>query len=173
MAVTEESRHRMYQRLEEVMGHEEATTLMDHLPPLGWPDLATKRDIGDLAATSKRDIGELAATTKRDIGELRNDMQQGFTDVRAEMQQGVEQERHEFDLLRGATAAGLLQVQTAFEHLGENLATMEERIRLQTQVEAGKLLGVFRRELVILVSGLLMVALAGAFGLIAVAIRAQ
>lgn len=45
MAITEESRHRMYQRLEQLMGAEEAATLMEHLPPVGWADVATKRDL--------------------------------------------------------------------------------------------------------------------------------
>lgn len=45
MAITEENRHRMYQRLEEVLGPEQAATLMEHLPPVGWADVATKRDL--------------------------------------------------------------------------------------------------------------------------------
>lgn len=45
MAVSEESRHRLYQRLEQVPGPGEATTLMEHLPPIGWADVATKRDL--------------------------------------------------------------------------------------------------------------------------------
>ena len=49
MAITEESRHRLYQRLEEVLGPEQATTLMEHLPPAGWADVATKRDLDHLA----------------------------------------------------------------------------------------------------------------------------
>lgn len=45
MTITEESRHRMYQRLEAVLGPDEAATLMEHLPPVGWADVATKRDL--------------------------------------------------------------------------------------------------------------------------------
>ena len=48
MAISEESRHHLYQRLEEVLGHEEATVLMKHLPPVGWADVATKRDLDAL-----------------------------------------------------------------------------------------------------------------------------
>jgi hypothetical protein len=48
MAITEETRHRLYQRLEEVIGHDEATVLMEHLPPVGWADVATKRDLDHL-----------------------------------------------------------------------------------------------------------------------------
>ncbi len=45
MAIDERSRHRMYLKLEEVLGSEEAATLMEHLPPVGWADVATKRDL--------------------------------------------------------------------------------------------------------------------------------
>lgn len=45
MAIDERSRHRMYERLQEVLGEEEAATLMEHLPPVGWADVVTKRDL--------------------------------------------------------------------------------------------------------------------------------
>ena len=48
MAITDETRHHLYQRLEEVLGPEEAATLMQHLPPVGWADVATKHDVAHL-----------------------------------------------------------------------------------------------------------------------------
>ncbi len=48
MAISEESRHHLYQRLEEVLGLKEAAVLMEHLPPVGWADVATKRDLDAL-----------------------------------------------------------------------------------------------------------------------------
>lgn len=45
MAITEDDRFRMQQRLREVLGEHEAVTLMEHLPPVGWADVATKRDL--------------------------------------------------------------------------------------------------------------------------------
>ena len=48
MAITEETRHHLYQRLEEALGPEEASTLMEHLPPVGWADVATKHDLDHL-----------------------------------------------------------------------------------------------------------------------------
>jgi hypothetical protein len=49
MAVDEQARHRLYDRLQAVLGPEEATILMEHLPPVGWADVATKRDLEALA----------------------------------------------------------------------------------------------------------------------------
>ena len=48
MVVDERSRHQLYSRLEEVLGTEAATTLIEHLPPVGWADVATKHDLASL-----------------------------------------------------------------------------------------------------------------------------
>jgi hypothetical protein len=45
MVLDERSRHELYLRLEEVLGPERAETLMEMLPPVGWADVATKRDL--------------------------------------------------------------------------------------------------------------------------------
>lgn len=45
MTITDESRFHLHQRLAEVLGQEEASTLMEHLPPVGWADVATRRDL--------------------------------------------------------------------------------------------------------------------------------
>ena len=54
MATTEQARHRLYQRLNEVIGTDEADTLMELLPPTGWADVATRHDLthlGEVMAT--------------------------------------------------------------------------------------------------------------------------
>lgn len=45
MPVTEESRHRLHQKLDQTIGPEDATTLMEHLPPTGWADLPTRSEM--------------------------------------------------------------------------------------------------------------------------------
>lgn len=49
MAITEQNRHHLHQRLEQVLGPEEASILMEHLPPVGWADVATKTDLDHLS----------------------------------------------------------------------------------------------------------------------------
>jgi len=48
MVVDERSRHELHAKLEQVLGSNEAATLMSHLPPVGWADVATKRDLENL-----------------------------------------------------------------------------------------------------------------------------
>jgi hypothetical protein len=57
----------MYSRLEAVLGHEEATVLMEHLPPVGWADVATKRDLDLLDARLR---GEMTRVESRIIRTL-------------------------------------------------------------------------------------------------------
>jgi hypothetical protein len=45
MAIDERARHELHRKLEEVLGPNEAATLMSHLPPVGWADVATKHDL--------------------------------------------------------------------------------------------------------------------------------
>ena len=56
MALDERARHQLYLRLEEHLGAEAATTLMEHLPPTGWAEVATKRDLDHLAELTRVEI---------------------------------------------------------------------------------------------------------------------
>jgi hypothetical protein len=56
MAIDERARHQLYLRLEEQLGAEAASTLMEHLPPTGWADVATKRDLDHLEAILRGEI---------------------------------------------------------------------------------------------------------------------
>lgn len=56
MSIDERSRHQLYLRLEEVLGADEANTLMEHLSPVGWADVATKSDLEQLRLATKADI---------------------------------------------------------------------------------------------------------------------
>ena len=64
MAVDERRRKALYDALEDRIGREEATTLMELLPPVGWADVATKQDLRHLEvrldAKMDRVQGEIA-----------------------------------------------------------------------------------------------------------------
>ncbi len=48
MTITEADRLRLHQALVTQLGEQEAATLMEHLPPTGWADVATKTDLAHL-----------------------------------------------------------------------------------------------------------------------------
>ena len=74
MTISEQSRHAMYVKLEEALGQEAALILMEHLPPVGWADVATKRD-----------LDHLRVLTRADVDQLRGEMNQLGADLRSEM----------------------------------------------------------------------------------------
>jgi hypothetical protein len=96
MSVTEYERNQLFAWFEEHMGKERAEALMGLLPPVGWADVATKRDL-DVAAerleaqlvATKRDLDVVAErldarcdrlelTVRADLNELRSDLQRTF-----------------------------------------------------------------------------------------------
>ena len=66
MVITEAQRFDMHAKLRQELGEEVADTLMEHLPPVGWGDVATKTD---LVVVSK-DVAML----RSDIQTLRRDL---------------------------------------------------------------------------------------------------
>ena len=73
MVADERARHELFQQLERTLGQEAATTLMEHLPPVGWADVATRRDL---------DV--VRQEVRSDIDVLRHEMREGFADIRAD-----------------------------------------------------------------------------------------
>ncbi|MDX1659846.1 MAG: hypothetical protein R3343_13580 [Nitriliruptorales bacterium] len=71
MAVEQRQRHELHTRLEQVLGPEEASTLMSYLPPVGWADVATKRDLDHFAdrlrAEFQQGLQEGLASVRRDL----------------------------------------------------------------------------------------------------------
>ncbi len=67
MSITEESRHLLFQALEAALGRAQAVTLMEHLPPVGWADVATKRDLDHLETTLRTEMRAGLAETRADL----------------------------------------------------------------------------------------------------------
>jgi hypothetical protein len=70
MTVDDRTRTNLHRKLEAVLGPEEADTLMAHLPPVTWQDVATKDDVRTMAAELRGEMGEL----RGEMGELRGEM---------------------------------------------------------------------------------------------------
>ena len=107
MSITEYQRHQLFTWFEEHMDKERATTMMNLVPPVGWGDVATARDL-ELRLANHR------AETQLGLAELRADIQRDVHELRAEMQQEFKAVRQEISLVRddisalGRTFAGWL-----------------------------------------------------------------
>jgi hypothetical protein len=85
MAITEETRYRLHQRLTEVLGEDEAATLMEHLPPVGWADVTTKRDLDHLQVLRAADLDRLRLELDAGMASLRSDLGAEIASVRSDL----------------------------------------------------------------------------------------
>ena len=67
MSVDEVARFRLFESAQRQLGHDEAITLMEMLPPVEWSQVATKADLGVLGAELRAEMSQLR-------GELRAEM---------------------------------------------------------------------------------------------------
>ena len=106
MSITDRQRLKLLRTLETVIGPEDASTLMDHLPPVTWANVATVDHvsaIGDqttktlrsemqvLSTQLRSEMNELRVELRSDMtvlsNQLRNEMNQLGTELRSEIDQ--------------------------------------------------------------------------------------
>jgi hypothetical protein len=79
--IDEHRRHDLYTRLAETLGEQEADTLMAHLPPVGWADVATKSEVRALGVELRGEMAEL----RGEMAELRAELRGEMAELRGEM----------------------------------------------------------------------------------------
>jgi hypothetical protein len=62
----------MHRKLEAVLGHDDADTLMAHLPPVTWNEVATKADLLALDSSVRGDIDRLGDKLRAEFYEAMN-----------------------------------------------------------------------------------------------------
>ena len=115
MAITEDDRHELYEGLIELLGRERATTLMEHLPPVGWADVATKRDLDQQSALLRGEADRLRHDMETRFANLRGETQTGFAGVRHDMQTEFASVRHEMQTGTASLRVELANVEVRFE----------------------------------------------------------
>ena len=103
MVLDERSRHQLYLRLEEALGEEAATTLMEHLPPVGWADVATRHDLQALDGSLRNEIRALEERLELRFESLEHKLVATF---RGELQTALTAQGRQLAItLAGTTAA--------------------------------------------------------------------
>jgi predicted nucleic acid-binding Zn-ribbon protein len=85
MSTNDKARLELHRRLDSVLGAEEASTLMSHLPPVTWDQVATKEDLRALEANLRAEISVSASGLKTEMADLRTEMADLRTEVRTEL----------------------------------------------------------------------------------------
>jgi hypothetical protein len=65
VTVSETRRRALHDRLVNTLGAEVAETLMDYLPPAGWPELARRSDLDAMELRLKAELSEKIASQTR------------------------------------------------------------------------------------------------------------
>ena len=117
MSITDRQRLKLLRTLETVIGPEDASTLMDHLPPVTWANVATVDHvsaIGDQTTKTLRSEMQVLST------QLRSEMNQLGTELRSEMNQlGIQ--------LRGEMNEFGIQLRSEIDQHGSRLEAAIER----------------------------------------------
>jgi hypothetical protein len=85
MSTNDKARLELHRRLESVLGAEEAMTLMSHLPPVTWDQVATKDDLRALEASLRAEISVSASGLRTEMANLRTEVRTELAEVRTEI----------------------------------------------------------------------------------------
>ena len=85
MATTQAQRASLYNTLEELMGTEDAETLMQQLPPGDWDSMATKDDLQVLGATFTTALAEFRVEVTTAFADLTVEVTTAFADLTVEV----------------------------------------------------------------------------------------
>ncbi len=132
---SEIDRFTLHQTLRGLMPEEVAATLMSHLPPAGWSDVAVKSDIDELRAATKHDLAQLATAT-----------------------------RHQFDLLGAATKHDIDELRTATKHDIDDLRARVDRLETKVDRIEVKIDNLASMKRYVVTTGLALAGLLTAFG---------
>ena len=133
MSITSGERHDLHTRLAEILGEDHANTLMEHLPPVGWADVATKRDLDNVEVALSGDIANLGTQLRSELAaqgsELRSEIATLGTELRGEIAtQGSE--------LRGEIATLGTELRREITTLGNELRNDMATLGTKIDVES-------------------------------------
>lgn len=147
MAITDGSRHQLHLSLDHVLGEENAAVLMGHLPPVGWADVATRRDLDHLQIMIKKDLELVRYELRTEMSELRTDMRTEMSELRAELQTQMSELRAdlgtEIVAVRTDLGTEIVGVRTEISRLDLRMEQLFTRFLLQFTGAMAGLLALF------------------------------
>ena len=126
MTSTDNDRRILHSAFERACGPRPAEILMEHLPPAGWRDLATKSNVESASLLLRTDM-------EVEFADVRTEMRTEFANVRAEMATEFANVRTEIADLRTEMRTEFANVRTEIADLRTELvAGMEKGFRSQS-----------------------------------------
>ena len=156
MPTSESERHALREKLTGALGSETAGTLMEHIPPMRWDELATKDDLRQLAdkMATKEDLRQLA-----DKMATKDDLHQMADLLRKERRADLQEVRGEMHKEFGAVHGKFGEMHQKFGEMHDKFGEMQDRsAERQTQLVA-MLIGQHRTTMLML-AGVLVATVA-------------
>jgi hypothetical protein len=159
MTVDDRTRLNLHQRLTEVLGSEEADTLMSHLPPVTWQEVATKGDLDSLRVVLTTDLRSAEAG-------IRSDMQTMESSIRGDMKAMEASIRSDMKAMETGIRSDMKAMETEIRSDMKLLSAQIESVQHTLQIDMLKL---FNRQTLMVTSSFvawtsLMVVLTRMFG---------
>ncbi len=85
MLIDDRSRTDLHNALANALGSDQADTLMTLLPPVGWSDLVTHRDLAAATAGTHAEIADLRTELKTEMAGLRTELKTEMAELRTEL----------------------------------------------------------------------------------------
>ena len=171
MSITSGERHDLHTKLATVLGQDQANTLMEHLPPVGWADVATKRDLDSVEVALRGDIDNLGTQLRAEMAtlgtELRGEMATLGSELRSEMATLGNELRSDMATL-GNELRG--EMATLGSELGSDMAALGTKIDVESinrKADTDRLMaGVLREQRIFLTAIFLAISALAALGMI-------
>jgi hypothetical protein len=111
MTTTDNDRRILHSAFEKACGPRPAEILMEHLPPAGWRDLATKSDVESasllLRTEMRTEFANVRTEMRTEFANIRTEMRTEFANVRTEMRTEFANVRTEIADLRTELVSGM------------------------------------------------------------------
>lgn len=85
MTSSDNDRRILHAAVEQMCGPRPAEILMEHLPPAGWSDLATRNDVESASLLLRTDMEIGFEKVRAEFSAVRAEMRTEFSNIRAEM----------------------------------------------------------------------------------------
>ncbi|MCB0971102.1 MAG: hypothetical protein KDA97_06235 [Acidimicrobiales bacterium] len=125
MTTTERRRDDLHHRLDDVLGPDHATTLMDHLPTVPWRDLATREDVQRLRSEMEVRFDQMDLRLERIVNRLDHlDDRQDHLDSRLDhLDRRFDQQDERFRGLHGAIESSQTLLRSEVVSMGASLSS--------------------------------------------------
>ena len=135
MALTHAQRTSMFNTLAQTMGQDDAETLMQHLPPSGWDNVATKEDLRAGFAETNAAIAAGLAQAAVERAEIKAQAAVERTEITKTVTAGLAQAAVERAEITKTVTAGLAQAAVERAEIKAQAAVERAEIKAQAATE--------------------------------------